>query len=330
MLYSPGQGGTDSTWVAEGNRMLEMLVQPSDADPTLIEAVKDHDATPSVQSVTDDSMPKDAHFVAYKAKVSVALTRADRTDSPSTEVRVGAARYASDEHTTEAITAAQNDFRAANRAAIPNLTNGIAVETEPGVIDVLFRRGEIILTVHVKSPTTQKSTQLAADLYARQSVAASRFKPTPSESVPKIPLDRDGVLARALWSRGELSDRDQRIIGILTLPAFERRVGNNPLVPLLREAGADLVGWNLGIVIRMRDDAAALRFIEQGRASSKRKRVEGVLHTNDSVVCTQGDRADDISCAMVVGRYYANVSASDAVVVRQMAAAQWAILTQNP
>ncbi|KXP08817.1 DUF7373 family lipoprotein [Tsukamurella pseudospumae] len=328
--YKPEQGNPDSQWIAEGNRMLEMLVEPADADPRLVETVKDKDPVPNIDAVLDNSVTEKLHFIAGTSKVSIALSRADRADAPTTQVRMSAMRFSSEVDSSVAFTAATTVFRESTAVTVPNLGDGIAAEIEPGAVDVLFRRGSIILNVHVKGPTIQTSTQLAADLYARQTVATSRFKQTPTESILSLPLDRDGVLARSLGLGGTVTDRDRQRIGLLAMPAFERRVGSAPIIAQLREAGADLVGWNLGVVIRLRDEAAALRFIDQVRATSKRKRIDGVLHIGDTLQCTQGDRADDVSCAMIVGRYYANVHGSDPYVVRQMAAAQWAILTQNP
>lgn len=329
-LYAPEQGNVESAWIAEGNRMLEMLIQPSDADPTITELPKGREPIPSISLIGSETLPVTGSSAAADAKVGIALSRADRQNDPTKQVRMSAVRFATNAEADQALSTMRTASNSDPSVTILNLTNGFAGELEPGAVDVLFVRGAILLNVHVKAETVQRSTELAADLYSRQAVAVSRFKPTETDQVTSLPLDRDGVLARALSLTGPLSDTDRPKVGLLTLPAFERRVGNDPVIPFLREAGADLIGWNLGVVIRLRDESAALRFLEQGRAISKRKRIDGVVQIGDPLQCTQGAGAADNACTMVVGRYFAQVRSSDATVARQMAAAQWVILTRNP
>ncbi|MCA4997902.1 hypothetical protein HWD35_24595 [Tsukamurella tyrosinosolvens] len=327
-LYQVPQGEITAAWTAEGNRMLATLIEPMDIDPTLVATPKAREPYPVTTLAASTTLPSYVGYLTRDAKVGVALVRADKAEAPTTEVSVAAVRMAEVADGPQALATARTVSRSS--AVIPGLTDGVVHEEAPGEINILFVRGPLLMNINVKAPTAARAVELAADLYRRQTVETSRFTPTATQAITAVPLDREGVLARALHLGMEVTELEQRRIGLLTLPVFERRGGNPKQTAMLREAGVDLVGWNNSIVLRTRDSAAALRLFDQLREASKRTQVEGVIGLSVPVQCSRGDSGEDNTCTLAVGRFVAQVQASDLTAVRQAAAAQWTILTRNP
>ena len=327
-LYQVPQGEITSAWTAEGNRMLATLIEPMDVDPTLVSTPKAREPYPVTELAASTILPSYVGYLARDAKVGVALVRADKAETPTTEVAVAAVRMAEVADGPQALATARTVSRSS--AVIPGLTDGVVHEPAPGEVNILFIRGPLLMNINVKAPTAARAVELAADFYRRQTVETSRFTPTATQAITSVPLDRDGVLARALHLGMDVTEIEQRRIGLLSLPVFERRGGNPKQTAMLREAGVDLVGWNNSIVLRTRDSAAALRLFDQLREASKRTQVEGIVGLSGPVQCSRGDIRDDYACTLAVGRFVAQVQASDLTTVRQAAAAQWTILTRNP
>ncbi|CAM3844981.1 hypothetical protein TSOC111612_17760 [Tsukamurella ocularis] len=327
-LYAPKQGDADSAWVTEGNRMIAAIVLPSDVDPTLTRPVTGIDAVPTLASFESQSLPEGLNLLSG-SKVGVALARADRADGATKEVRIGLYRYATDSDAGTQMFSTRSMLSDRPAVVLPSTPDGVAAEFESGAVDLFRQVGVLLLHVRAKGPSLPESIALADRIVVEQLRELQDFRPTPETDVGNLPLDREGVLARAVGVSAE-SDTDRRFIGLLTPPMYERRLADHSLVPLLREAGVDLMGWNYGKVMRARDAAAAKRLFDQVVQKRKAQPMTDPAGLSGKVVCFKDDRAKQVDCQMAVGRYYAQATSPDLTEAQQLASAQWVVLTRNP
>lgn len=188
--------------------------------------------------------------------------------------------------------------------------------------------GPLVVHIHARAKDTASAAVLAERAVARQMLVLRVFTPTPVERIGALPVDEPGVLRRTVWMTGA-PDVAIRWIGAMTMPMYERRVGDPAGVEKLRAAGVDAVGWNIGRLYRARDEAAARGLRPDPSRNPAITAVGGVPQLGDAVAC-YSQQAGDPFCDVVVGRYFARIPAGSLTFAREAAAAQWVILTRNP
>ncbi|BDH55927.1 hypothetical protein MTP03_08660 [Tsukamurella sp. PLM1] len=326
--YVPKQGDGDFGWAAEGNRMVEAVVLPSDVDPSLTRAVKDVDGAPTLNGYESQSLHDGVRLISG-TKVGVSVGRADLAENATKEVRIGLYRYTDAEAVSKEMKLFESAFSTKPKVTLPSASDAAAAEHVPGEVDAFVPVGALLVHVHAKGRSLQESTSLADRILAVQIPAAKQYRPTAGADVPRLPLDRDGILSRAVGMAAE-SDEDRRFIAALTPPMYERRLADNPIVPHLREAGVDLMGWNYGKVMRARDVAAATRLFERLEQTSKQPPGAAPPGLDGKIACRRSAGGTDFVCRMHVGRYYAQVGSRDLTDAQQLATAQWVLLTRSP
>ncbi|WP_330183317.1 hypothetical protein OHB26_06485 [Nocardia sp. NBC_01503] len=159
--------------------------------------------------------------------------------------------------------------------------------------------------------------------------AIAKFPATPQDKLMDIPVDPDGVLARALPT--VLADSAQAGI-----PGVYDRHGGLQVVQgadeekLFDEAGVDRVAWKGNYIYRARDAAGAAKIVEAHSATSRLFRPVASPPNLPNAKCRKytGPAFGAIShyCYVSYGRFAAEVSANQLLDAQQRIAAQYAIL----
>ncbi|MGX9293937.1 hypothetical protein LK411_09095 [Tsukamurella paurometabola] len=322
------QGDVDTAWITEGNRMLEAIVLPSDVDPALGAEVAGQEAAPTLTTADVTAVPDALRSPLTRMKVGVALARADRPQAAERELRIGLYRFDDSSIARQVVDSESFEQRPLPRVTVAGAGEGAVAETAPGTVDAFLAVGPLVVHVHARAKDTAAATVLAERTVARQLPVLRAFTPTRTDRIAAIPVDEPGVLRRTVWMTGPPRDAI-RWIGALTMPMYERRVGDPVGTQKLRAAGVDAVGWNLGRLYRARDEAAARGLRPDPARNPAITAVGGVPQLGDAVACYTHQGGDPF-CDVVVGRYFARIPAGTVTFARQAAAAQWVILTTNP
>ncbi|SEB95802.1 Uncharacterised protein (plasmid) [Tsukamurella tyrosinosolvens] len=322
------QGDGDTAWITEGSRMLAAIVLPSDVDPALVAEVAGQEAAPALTTSDVTSVPDALRSPLTRMKVGVALSRADRPQGAEKELRIGLYRFDDSSIARQVLDSEAFEQRPLPRVTLAGVGEGAAAETTPGTVDAFVAFGPLVVHIHARAKDTASAAVLAERAVARQMPVLRVFTPTPVERIGALPVDEPGVLRRTVWMTGA-PDVAIRWIGAMTMPMYERRVGDPAGVEKLRAAGVDAVGWNIGRLYRARDEAAARGLRPDPSRNPAITAVGGVPQLGDAVAC-YSQQAGDPFCDVVVGRYFARIPAGSLTFAREAAAAQWVILTRNP
>jgi hypothetical protein len=328
--YVPEQGDVNSAWVAEGNRMVEAIVAPTDIDPSLTNSVAGQESgIPVLDEYDVKGIPDPLSYSLDGLKVGVSVAGANGGSGSTRELRIGLYRLADATQLTEDLKSIGDGFYGKPTVTVAGAPSGaVSGETGPGTVDSFGTVGELLVHVHARAATTADATALAERTWSRELPAATAFQPTQEQDILRLPVDRDGILTRVLWAANP-SDADTRYIGALSWRMLqERGIVDAPSAIAYPAAGVDLIGWNLGLVARTRDESAAQDLVKARSKAPGRTPVAGIPALPD-VVCTKTDAPEAYSCYLSEGRYFAVLAADDLLTAQQKAAAQWTILAKT-
>ncbi|KAA8890378.1 hypothetical protein F3087_03520 [Nocardia colli] len=220
-------------------------------------------------------------------------------------------------------------------------------------LGVTVAHGPYVVTLFVTHPTTDlpAMTAIATATLDAELPRLDRFVPTPADKLAALPFDTDGMLRRALpsqpghWPYPSITALDRGTIagyggvhgasgvvyGASGADQWTREVsaeGAKPDHPVVDRMAVVDDRW----LLRLQDPVRARKYFDTRAAEFAQadEALPAVQAVPDATCFRSRDnRMQFFYCQVLDGRYLANVYAPDEKTVRQMAAAQYALLVKT-
>ncbi|WP_019200644.1 hypothetical protein [Tsukamurella sp. 1534] len=316
---------SDVSWVAEGNRMADALIQVNEVDPRMTIGGAALRSFPVLTGIQLNQRVPDATYKAFsdnQMRVGMTTTRGDKLENPSVAVRIGLYRFDNPQNALKAVEAIRQATKAAPSVTVTGAQKVVAGEFKKGTVDSYLAEGEFVVNISGTGPTTEQATTFVNKAYELELPKLRSFSPTPAAQVPTLTSDKYGLLARTL-PLGSDEQNPQLVSGYFGLDGLLHRIADITKGGRYRDAGIDLVATANSVVYRTKDDQAATALAKSLAAEDPAVAPIAAL---PSVTCGNDTDARLYRCYVPVGRYLGTVSDKSEGVAKQKGAAQFAIL----
>ncbi|MFE3192968.1 hypothetical protein ACFXHA_28425 [Nocardia sp. NPDC059240] len=332
--------------LAESLRLGEHIVYPADIDPDLSQG-HGGGVVADFQGVTQTlSTPQQQALKRYSVLGGFAVLASNKSylDNSTPRKFLSVAVLAFPDPATAASAAADMehaDFQA-NTDNVPVTIDPVPTAIShwrPGVANVgswlAWKSLVIRVLAELPAPDLGPLTDLVARTYQRQEAALESYTPTSATDLPALALDSDALLPRLVKTGDYLpDDKDFAVYGPHAYAVLSRTPGADAAEYTTRGVTAIAVSHNKHL-FRTRDAAAAAdlaRTLSTRDDTSQYRPVRGVSGQSDTT-CAEASKPDGLilqprrfRCLVVRDAFVAMVYANTDIEVRQLAAAQFAVM----